>query len=251
MPELKLRAIAVDDEQHCLDTLVWELSRSCPEVEVIAQITGEAEAREVIPNSDIDVLFMDIHLKASSGVQLVKDLQPLDCQVVFVTAYDEYALEAFDVDAVHYLLKPIHSDKLRVAIDRIIEKRKESEKFTIDRLVDALSKSKLNNQRLPFNVQSGIEFVNPDEISYVSGENNYSVLHYTNGEKLMVSKTLSVVEKMLSKHTFLRIHKSYLLNLQHIVRYVNSDGGHIEVVGGVQLSVSRTKRGAIKKLFQN
>ncbi len=250
MAEYKLKAIAVDDEQHCLDTLIWELSRSCPEVEVIHQIKNEAEVRDLIPKSDIDVLFMDIHLKASSGVELVKELQPLDCQVVFVTAYDEYALEAFEVAAVHYLLKPINATKLRAAIDRIIEKRKESDKTTIDKIIKALSESQLNHQRIPFNVHSGIEFVVPDEIVYVSGENNYSVLHFTNGKKLMISKTLSAVEEVVSNHTFLRIHKSYLLNLRHMVRYVKSDGGYIEVVGGDQLAVSRTKRATINELFQ-
>ncbi|NNF32507.1 MAG: response regulator, partial [Saprospiraceae bacterium] len=104
MKDYKLKAIAVDDEQHCLDTLVWELSRSCPEVEVICQITEEDVARERIPQEDIDILFMDIHLQASNGVNLVKELQPLDCAVIFITTYDQYAIEAFEVAAVHYLL---------------------------------------------------------------------------------------------------------------------------------------------------
>lgn len=251
MSEYKLKAIAVDDEQHCLDTLIWELSRSCPEVEIVHQITDENTAKVEIPKADIDILFMDIHLQSSSGVNLVKDLQPLDCEVIFVTAYDQYAIDAFEVAATHYLLKPINAAKLRTAIDRILEKRKEVEKVTIDRILTALSETNLHQQRIPFNVQSGIEFVLPEEIIYVAGENNYSVLHFTSGKKLMVSKTLSYVEKLLSKQTFLRIHKSYLLNLRHIVRYVKADGGYIEVLGGAQLSVSRAKRSTINELFQN
>jgi two-component system LytT family response regulator len=251
MTELKLKAIAVDDEQHCLDTLIWELSRSCPEVEVVDQFTDENIAKERIPKEDIDILFMDIHLQSSSGLNLVKELQPLECDVIFVTAYDQYAIKAFEVDAANYLLKPITSKNLRSAIDRIIEKRKETEQITIDRILTALGESKTLQQRIPFSVQSGIEFVIPNEIIYVSGENNYSVLHFENGKKLMVSKTLSAVEKMLANHTFLRIHKSYLLNLQHIVRYVKADGGYIEVAGGAQLAVSRAKRSTINQLFQN
>ena len=251
MTKHKLKAIAVDDEQHCLDTLVWELSRSCPEVEIIRQINDESVARQEIPNADIDILFMDIHLQSTSGVNLVKELQPMDCDVIFVTAYDQYAIEAFEVAAVHYLLKPINGAKLRSAIDRIIEKRKEAEKITINRILAALSETQTNQQRIPFSVQSGIEFVVPEDIIYVAGENNYSVLHFISGKKLMVSKTLSYVEKLLSKHTFLRIHKSYLLNLRHIVRYVKTDGGYIEVLGGAQLSVSRAKRSTINELFQN
>ena len=246
----KLKAIAVDDEQHCLDTLVWELSRNCPEVEIIHQINNEEQAKEAILTSDFDILFMDIHLQSMSGIELVRSLQPLDCQVIFVTAYDQYAIEAFEVDAVHYLLKPINSKKLRSAIDRIIEKKQESDKITIERIVKALSDTNLHQKRIPFNVQSGIEFIMPDDIIYIAGENNYSVLHFTSGKKLMVSKTLSTVEKMLLDYTFLRVHKSYLLNLKHIVRYVKTDGGYIEVQGGDQLSVSRTKRATINELFK-
>ena len=250
MSSTKLKAIAVDDEQHCLDTLIWELSRNCPEVQIIHQINNEDQAKKAIMDSDIDILFMDIHLQSTSGVELVKSLQPLDCQVIFVTAYDQYAIEAFEVDAVHYLLKPINSKKLRSAIDRVIQKKQASDKVTIERIVKALSETNLHQQRIPFSVQSGIEFIKPDDITYVSGDNNYSVLHFISGKKLMVSKTLGMVENMLIDHTFLRVHKSYLLNLKHIIKYVRSDGGYIEVQGGDQLSVSRTKRATISELFK-
>ena len=251
MSDYTLKAIAVDDEQHCIETLTWELSRNCPEVEIIATANDAETAKEIIGKTDIDILFMDIHLQSTSGLTLVKELQPLDCQVIFVTAYDQYAIEAFEVEALHYLLKPINRNQLRSAIDRIIDQRKESQKVSIERILSALANTKQDHQRIPFSVQSGIEFVIPDEIIYVKGENNYSVLHFTSGKKLMVSKTLSTVESMLSKFTFLRIHKSYLLNLKHIVRYVKTDGGYIEVLGGDQLSVSRAKRATINELFQN
>jgi two-component system LytT family response regulator len=251
MSEITLKAIAVDDEQHCLETLIWELSRNCPEVEIIATANDAESAKEIIEMADIDILFMDIHLQSTSGLALVKKLQPLDCQVIFVTAYDQYAIEAFEVEALHYLLKPINRNQLRSAIDRIIDQRKASQKVSIDRILNAMSQTKEHFQRIPFSVQSGIEFVLPGEIIYVKGENNYSVMYFTSGKKLMVSKTLSTVESMLSKYTFLRIHKSYLLNLRHIVRYVKTDGGYIEVLGGDQLSVSRAKRSTINELFQN
>lgn len=250
MPEFKLRAIAVDDEQHCIETLTWELSRNCPEVEIIATANDATEAKEIISKADIDILFMDIHLQSTSGLTLVHELQPLDCHVIFVTAYDQYAIDAFNVEALHYLLKPINCDQLRSAIDRIIAQRKEKEQISVDRLLTALSKTQQEYQKIPFSVQSGIEFILPDEIIYVKGENNYSVLHFVSGKKLMVSKTLLSVENTLAEYSFLRIHKSYLLNLRHIVRYVKSDGGYIEVRGGDKLSVSRSKRATINELFQ-
>lgn len=246
---MNLKAIAVDDEQHCLDTLIWELQRNCPEVEMVHTINEEDRARELIPVTDFDILFMDIHLQSTSGIELVKSLQPLDCHVVFVTAYDQYAIEAFEIAATHYLLKPINADKLRTAVDRIIEYKRSNDKVTLENIIAALSNTNQNQRRIAFSIQSGIEFVLPEDIVYVAGENNYSVLYFLSGKKLMVSKTLSVVEGMLSDFTFMRIHKSYLVNLKHIVRYVKADGGYLEVKGGDQLGVSRTKRATIHQLF--
>lgn len=251
MSEYTLKAIAVDDEQHCIETLIWELSRNCPEVEIIGTANDAETAKEIIAKADVDILFMDIHLQSTSGLTLVKELQPLDCQVIFVTAYDQYAIEAFEVEALHYLLKPINCDQLRSAIDRIIDQRKANQKISIDRIVTALSKTQQEHQRIPFNVQSGIEFILPDDIIYVKGENNYSVLHFISGKKLVLSKTLSKIEEILSKFSFMRIHKSYLLNIKHIVRYTKADGGYIEVLGGDRLSVSRSRRATINELFQS
>lgn len=251
MKNKKLKAIAVDDEQHCLDTLAWELARNCPEVELIDQITNEARAKQVLPETDIDLLFMDIHLQSTSGIQLVKDIQPMDYEVIFTTAFDQYAIESYEVDAFYYLLKPINSEKLRSAIDRLVKKRNDFEKFTIDRIMKAFTDNEILRQRIPFHVQKGIEFVEPDNILFVSGESNYSILHLRSGKTMLISKTLSFVEHMLINHTFLRIHKSYLLNLKYIERYVKADGGYIEVKGGYQLSVSRSKRSVITELFKD
>lgn len=251
MPADRLKAIAVDDEQHCIETLTWELSRNCPEVEIIATANDAETAKEIIAKSDFDILFMDIHLQSTSGLTLVKELQPLDCHVIFVTAYDQYAIEAFEVEALHYLLKPITSEQLRSAMDRIVNQRKANQKISVERIMTALAKTQQEHQRIPFSVQSGIEFILPNEITHVKGENNYSVLHFVSGKKLMVSKTLKWVEDSLSNYSFLRIHKSHLINLQHIVRYVKTDGGYIEMLGGEQLSVSRAKRATVNELFQN
>lgn len=245
-----LKAIAVDDEKDSLDTLSWELSRSCPEVELIHKLSDELVAKELIPKADFDILFMDIHLQKMSGLELIQSLQPLDCHVIFITAYDEYAIKAFELDAIHYLLKPINSVKLRSAIDRILDKINEAEQISMENLLKAFEQSKHKHDKIPFSVQTGIEFIDPKDITHVKGENNYSILYLISGNKLVISKTLGIIEKLLSDYGFVRIHKSYLLNLKHIIRYVKADGGYIEVEGGHQLSVSRSNRSSIKELFK-
>ena len=123
MPKSRIKAIAIDDEQHCLDTLVWELGRFCPEVEVIHCIKEEKEAKKIIPNAEVDLLFMDIHLQTCSGIELIRNMQPLDCHIIFITAYDQYAIEAFKVAAVDYLLKPVSGEKLKMALERYINRK--------------------------------------------------------------------------------------------------------------------------------
>lgn len=247
---LKLKAIAVDDEQHCLNTLVWELNRHCPEVELIAQYKDPEEAFVALKKADISILFLDIHLQSTSGIELLERLLPVDYHVIFVTAYDEYALKAFDMDATHYLLKPINGKKLRSALDRIINSPSIQNKEKIESLIVSLKKELNRFHKVPFPVQSGIEFIDPDSIIYVEGDNNYSILHFIDKSKLVVSKTLSHTEKVLEDFSFLRIHKSSLINLKFIKKYSKSDGGYVEMENGKQLPVGKTKRLVLKELFK-
>ena len=246
----KLKAIAVDDEQHCLDTLAWEVSRHCPEVEIIGQYKKPEEAYEALKNADISILFLDIHLQSTSGIELLKRLMPVDYHVVFITAYDEYAIQAFDLAATHYLLKPVNGKKLRSAIDRIVESPPMGIQDNMETLIDSLKFEFSKFNKVPFNVQSGVEFVNPDTITYVQGDNNYSIIHFKDGSRLIVSKTLGLTEKMLEPYSFLRIHKSFLINLKYIKKYHLADGGFVEMDDGKQLSVGKTKRVILRELFK-
>ncbi len=249
--EKKLSAIAVDDEQHSLDTLMWEIKRHCPEVEIIETFTDADEAYTALRSAEIDVLFLDIHLQSTSGLALLERLKPVDYDVVFVTAYDEYAIKAFDLSATHYLLKPINGKKLKEAIQRIHENT--SNGFSEDQLtniIGALKNDLTNVHKIPFPVMSGIEFINPDDIIYIEGDNNYSNIHMLNGQKLVISKTLAYVEPKLANYSFLRIHKSHIINLKYIAKYVKNDGSYVELENGKKLSVSRIKRTVLNELFR-
>ena len=251
MSEL-LKAIAVDDEQHCIDTLLWELGRNCPNIEIVSTYKNADEAYEALKGADIDVLFLDIHLKSTSGIELLNRLLPVDYHVVFVTAYDEYAIQAFDLEATHYLLKPINGKKLKKAIERIEKLRDGTlDQQTMDRLLSSIRSEIGGITRIPFSVQSGVEFIDPSDIMYVEGDNNYSILYLNGSKKLIVSKTLSHTEDVLKDHSFLRIHKSYLINLKYLKRYVKNDGGYVELDDGLNLPVSRLKRTLLNELFKS
>jgi two-component system LytT family response regulator len=246
-----IKAIAVDDEQHCIDTLRWELERHCPQVELINTFLKGEEALEVLQQLEFDILFLDIHLQTMTGLDLLEQLMPVDFEVVFVTAYDEYAVKAFDLAATHYLLKPINGIKLKAAVDRM--QGEHIDVLSPEAMTSLISsiKSSMNNlNRVPFSVLSGVEFINPEDIIYVEGENNYSILHLTNRKNLVVSKTLAHTEKLLTEFSFVRIHKSYLVNLRYLKRYVKQDGGYVVLENGKQLAVSRMRKHILNALFK-
>jgi len=245
------KAIAVDDEQHCLDTLLWELERNCPEVEIVGKYRDAEEAYEVLKVADIDILFLDINLQSTSGLELLNRLMPVEYDVIFVTAYDEYAIQAFDLAATHYLLKPVDGKKLKSAVQRIRENHTSGlDAEAMKKLAESIKSEMGNIRKIPFAVQSGVEFIDPDKVIYVEGENNYSIIHMLENKKLVVSKTLKYTEGVLKDFPFIRIHKSFLINMKYLKRFVKTDGGFVEMENGKKLSVSRMRREVLNDLFK-
>ncbi|GLR16139.1 LytR/AlgR family response regulator transcription factor [Portibacter lacus] len=244
-----IRAIAVDDENHCLKTLEFELSRSCPDVELVRKIQDSEEAFEVLKTEEFDLLFLDIHLQATSGIELLERLMPVDFEVIFVTAYDEYAIKAFDLSAMHYLLKPVNRNKLRMAVDKVVEKRKKIDVQQYDQMLRALRDDLSQSKKIGIPVQDGVEFIDPSDILYIKADSNYSTFHFKDGRKLMVSKTLKTIEESYLKSGFIRIHKSHLVNISELSKYFKNDGGYVILSNGERLSVSRNKRQILNDLF--
>lgn len=250
MKNAKLQAIAIDDEQHCLDTLVFELERFCPEVELVDQIVDARVALETLKSTDVDLVFLDIHLQSTSGITLLEQLLPVDFDVIFVTAYDEYAIKAFDLSAAHYLLKPVNGKKLKSAVDKVIEKRrKEEQAGGLEQFMQTLKSNLKSNKRLAFPVQDGLEFIDPNHIEYIEGDSNYSTLHMYNRRPILVSKTLKYLEENILSSDFIRIHKSFLINVTKLSKYIKRDGGYVVMESGKKLSVSRHRKQILNDMF--
>ncbi len=246
-----IRAIAVDDEKHCIETLLFELERHCPEVEMVQSIQDPSIAMEILSKTDVDLVFLDIHLQSVSGIDLLEKLMPVDFDVIFVTAYDEYAIKAFDLSATHYLLKPVNGKKLRSAIDKVHEKREQDgEQGSFPELLEAI-KGQLNKaNKLALPVQDGVEFIDPNDIICVRGDSNYSTIHFTDGKKTMVSKTLKILEEELLPAEFIRIHKSHIININKLKKYVKTDGGYVIMNDGQKLVVSRYRKQVLNEIFR-
>ena len=252
MSEFKIKAIAIDDEQHCLDTLIYELERHCPQVQIINQITDPVLAKTTLENAEVDLVFLDVNLQSTTGIKLLEELMPVDFEVIFVTAYDEYALKAFDLSAAHYLMKPVNGIKLKKAIEKVErliskEQPKEDLELILKNIQEELNKS----EKIALNVQDGIEFIDPTEIIYIEGDSNYSSIFLQDGKKIVVSKTLKYLEESILSSSFFRIHKSYIINLNKMKKFVKTDGGYVIMENDDTVPVSRQKKNILNQIFKS
>ena len=247
----KIKAILIDDEPHALNTLKYELNRHCSEIDVIAEFQDHVKAEQFMSMNEFDVLFLDINLMGISGIDFLESLLPVEFHVIFVTAYDEYAIKAFDLSAIHYLMKPVNGQKLRVAVDKLIEAQKKGmNNKDFERLAENLRREINRANKIPISVFEGIEFIDPQEIIFIKGEGNYSTFYMEGNKSLVLSKTLKYIEEQFLDSSFLRIHKSYIINISKLKRFNRTDGGTVELEENHSIPVSRMKKQLLSELFR-
>ena len=239
-----IEAILIDDELDSLDTLDLELKEYCPEVNVIAQCSKAKEGLNAIIKHKPDLVFLDIEMPLMNGFELLKSLDEINFDVIFVTAYDQFAVRAFEFNAVDYLLKPVLKSKLIQAVDKVIERKStRMNRANLDALINNISVqvgTGIRNIALP--TTEGFEFVQSDTIHHVKSESNYCWVHLENGTKYLLAKTLKQIELLVRGPQFFRSHQSYLVNLNYAKRYVRGQGGYIVMTNGMQIPVSRAKK---------
>ncbi len=237
------KAIIVDDEQHCQVTLKKILEWNCPGVEVIQTCSSVDEAGKYLSENTVDIVFLDIEMPGKNGFDLLYEMSSLDFDVVFTTAYDEFALEAFKTNAVAYLLKPIDKDELVAAVKKIEDLR--SDRFTKEKLLDLynlMTKSNREIHKVAIPTQEGIEFVRADDIIRCEAEGNYTHIHIKNEKTIFIAKTLKQVELLLKDFHFFRPHNSHLINLKYIKSYSKGAGGSLKMEDDSIVPVSRYRK---------
>ncbi len=231
---MKLRAIIVDDERHSLETTAILIRKFCPDVEVIAELQSPIDAVEVINTEEPDLLFLDISMPKMNGFELLNVLTYKESDVIFTTAYDEYALEGFKQGAVHYLVKPIDAEDLVESVQRVKKKRSEGKLSGINGMG--------LKPKIPISSLNGVELIEVDQIIRCESDGNYTtiVLHQ---RKITVSKTLKEIEKQLVDFPFFfRLHNSHLVNLNQVVKYIRGEGGSVILSNQEEIGVSRSKK---------
>ena len=240
---MMLTAVIIDDEANSVDVLKTLLSTYCPNVRVVAQAENAAGGRKIVAEHTPDIVFLDIEMPFESGFDMLDSLEYRNISVIFVTAYDHYALKAIKYLAMDYLLKPVDIDELKQAVKKAAE-RKELHSFQsapVSLLKTYLEKG-LDNSKVALPMADGIQFVNRDEIVRCEACGNYTRIYLQENRTYLVARTLGEYEDLLSPYNFLRIHHAHLINLDHIEKYVRGEGGYVIMSDGAIVDISRRKK---------
>ena len=239
-----MRAILVDDEPDGIRTLKKLLELNCPEVEIVATCSSAADAISKLEEAKPDLVFLDVRMPGGSGIDMLAELSEIDFEVIFVTAHDEYMLQALQFSAVDYLMKPVDEDRLKEAVQRVEERlkgKKNSRQGEI--LLHNINKVGYPlEMRLCLPTQKGFTIVKLEEIIYCEAQRSYTIFRLVNNKSIIISKPLFDYDKLLADTIFLRVHKSFLINLMHIKEYMRGEGGTVVMSDGMEVEISRRKK---------
>jgi two-component system LytT family response regulator len=246
--ESRIRTVLVEDERKSLMTLETLLQRYCPEVEVVGTARSVEEAITVLHKEDPQLVFLDIAMPDGDAFDLLNRFGKVNFEIIFITAYNDYALKAFEFSALHYLLKPINYTDLQSAVHRYLRVRPDNHMQT---RLDILSSS-LNNQydRISLPSNDGLVIVSIHEIIRIEAASNYSLVYLLTGESIVVSKAVSQFEEILQGLHFARIHNTHLINLKYLKRYQRGQGGMVTLTDGSQIAVSKSRKNQFLDLLK-
>lgn len=239
-----IRTILVEDEQRGLNTLRNLLEEYCPEIDVVAESMDADEAREQIVKLSPDLVFMDINLAGKTSFDLLKEISNIAFEIIFVTAHHQYALQAFRYSAVDYLMKPLDEDLLIEAVKRATKKISlNSGSNNIDTLLHNLKHPDTQHEmKLCVPSIKGFQVIELKNIMYCEASGSYTNLHVAGQSAICSARPIHEYEDMLSNSNFVRIHKSYLVNLSHVKEYVRGEGGSVILSNNQEIEVSRRKK---------
>lgn len=242
-----IRTIIIDNEPSAVNVLSLILKKKCKEdVQIIATSNSPYLGKNLIEELQPDLVFLDIEMPGMSGIDLVQSFSNPSFRVVFITAFDAYAIEAFRVSAVDYLLKPVESNDIIRVIEKVKNDIRKDENTIRNQLLN-LQKMLLQNNaepepRLGIAMADKIVFVNISDILYCEAQGVYTNIYLKDGKKILASRTLGDFESQLSAQKFFRIHHSTLINLKHIKEFQRFNGGYVVMINDVKLEVSHRKR---------
>ncbi len=239
---MKLRTVIIDDEADALEAIENILINDCADIEVAAKVNDPAKALEVIDRESPDFIFLDIEMPGMNGFELLDSVEDADFDVIFVTAYDEYAIQAIKKNALDYILKPVTIGEIQEAISKVrnnIPNRVEKKKNYKDLFKD-LSNTGANKVKI--STVNGFELISVNDIVRIEASGSYTVVIMNNGEQIVTSKLIKEMEKILLDYNFFRSHRSHLINIRQVKRFITENDGEIIMVDNSRIPLSRRRR---------
>jgi two-component system, LytTR family, response regulator len=236
-----LKTIIIDDEAQTRQVLGKLLADYCQQVNVLATVSSVSEGIEAIKKHNPDLIFLDIEFPEKTGFELLEELPDSNFDVIFISGHSEYALKALKKEATDYLLKPFNIEEIEKAVEKVAQKREKID--TVRQAHVFLQKWKDSSEhQIALSSSDGFLFVKIKDIVYCKGDGAYTYFFLKNKERITVSKNLKEFESLLSDFGFFRIHKSYLINLSEMQKYVRGDGGYVVMSNGDSVDVSKRKK---------
>jgi len=249
---MNIRSIIIDDEPNNIENLQILLNKYCPEINILATAINADSGIEAIRTYQPDLVFLDIQMPGKSGFDLLKAFTSINFEIIFITAYDQYGIQAIKFSALDYLLKPVNINELKLAVEKarlkIIAKQKDYN------IANLLEYTKAGNKEIPkiaLPTLQEIMYVRVDNIIRCEASNNYTLFYLQNGEKVLVCKTLKEFAELLTPHNFIRTHQSHLVNLLFVKSFLREDGGALFLNDQTKVPISRQNRDMVKEKLNN
>lgn len=239
-----MRALIVDDEYDGASILKRMLTMNCKQVKVVGTCANATEGKQKAEQLNPDLIFLDVQMPGKNGFEMLSEMSTRNFEVIFVTAHNHYMLQALQFSAADYLLKPVDEDRLAEAMQRVEKKLlQRNDEKNVDALLYNLQRANTPNEmKLCIPTLKGFIVLKLDDIIVCEAEKNYTIIHLRNKKPLIVSRPLLEYEKLLEGTNFLRVHKTYLINLQHVNEYHRGEGGVVIMSNGAEVEISRRKK---------
>ncbi len=240
-----IKAVIIEDEQKSREMLAMLVEKNCPQLEIAGLAKNVKEGIELINSFKPDLVFLDISMPDGTGFDLLEAVQGKKFELIFTTATDKHALKAIKYSACDYLLKPIDIDELKVAVEKVLQKKNSTPSMdNLQFLIQQLKKADDNYQKITLPTGNAYEIINIKDIIRCEADASYTHFYLVGGKKLMVSASLKHYEDLLPENEFIRVHHQHLINMNHVTRYLKQDGGYAVMSDGTQIEISRRKKDA-------
>ena len=244
-----MKVLIIEDEPQAISALKQELRLNCPQLIVAGEAQTVEEGVSKIKKLKPDLIFLDIQLSDGLGFDILEKLDHINFKIIFTTAFSEYALRAIKFSALDYLLKPVNSKELKIAVAKSLEQKQLDLTSKLE-LVIKNQNSQIINKKIALQTSEGLFIYEVSNILKCSSEGNYTKMYFVNGKKILISKTLKELEKLLLSFNFARIHHSHLININHLVSFINKDGGYVIMNDKTTLPVSQRKKSVLIKRLE-